>query len=484
MQPGDFFFLGLQDAFLHAEWAIRKGVRLFLLFSNLSVDSKTLESNIGAVQCMADRKGIGPVIFGIDQEGGMVRRVKEPEIDFPSALALASLEEPGIIEEVGWLTGGYLREHGVDIDLAPVADTLFWSEDEAIATRSFGSDPKVVSEMAKAFLGGLRRAFVLGVAKHFPGHGHAFVDTHLHPSIAPQDAGFTERFQRGLWPFQELIASGVPIIMPSLVRYPAYDKDLPASFSPAILKGLLREELGFQGAIVSDDLLMQAALDPFQGNIVEAAVRAFLAGCDVLTIGPDKERQALAIEGFSLAVHSGRIPSGRLKESRARIRRLVLSVLSNRARSAEATFSSSQRRLEVANRLSRKVVRVFDPSGRLPFLLSPKERVFVFEGEPSVVLAEALLQKGLEPISVGFQRAKEGIERGHTLLVRMGTPPLEQEVCRCLEELEGSKPSACVLSTGVVSRPMPGYESWAFVWAGSLTPMALGAALERIMHIS
>jgi len=129
--------------------------------------------------------------------------------------------------------------------------------------------------MAAAFLKGLQRAFVLGAAKHFPGHGHAFMDTHLHPSLAPQDEGFSERFQRGLWPFRALVASGVPIIIPSHVRYPAYDPDLPATFSQALLSGLLRGTLGFQGAVVSDDLLMQAALAPFQEDIAEAAVRRF-----------------------------------------------------------------------------------------------------------------------------------------------------------------------------------------------------------------
>ena len=484
MQLGEFFFLGLEDASAHADWAIQRGVRLFLLFSNLSLDARTLERSIDAVQCMSAQHGVGPAIFGVDQEGGVVRRIKEPEIDFPSALALASLGEPEIVEEVGWLTGGYLREHGVDIDLAPVADTLFWPEDEAIATRSFGSDPKVVAKMAVAFLKGLQRAFILGAAKHFPGHGHAFMDTHLHPSLAPQDEDFSERFQRGLWPFRALVASGVPIIIPSHVRYPAYDPGLPATFSRTLLEGLLREGLGFQGAVVSDDLLMQAALAPFQGDIAEAAVRAFLAGCDVLTIGPDKGRQALAIHGFSLAVQSGRIPARRLEEARERIGRLVSSVLSNRALSAKATFSSSQQRLEVAKRLSRSIVRVFDPNARLPFLVPPKGRVFVVEGEPSVVLAEALFQKGLESVSVCFHRAKERMERGQAVLVRMGTPPQSQEVRRCLEALEGFPAGVCVLSTGVISRPLPGFEGVVFVWVGSLTPMALGATLERILKVS
>jgi beta-N-acetylhexosaminidase len=433
---------------------------------------------------MSAQHGVDPAIFGIDQEGGMVRRVKEPEIDFPSAFAMASLGEPGIVEEVGWLTGGYLREHGVDIDLAPVADTLFWPEDEAIATRSFGSDPKVVAKMTVAFLKGLQRAFVLGAAKHFPGHGHAFMDTHLHPSLAPQDEGFSERFQRGLWPFRALVASGVPIIIPSHVRYPAYDPDLPATFSQILLKGLLREGLGFQGAILSDDLLMQAALAPFQGDIAEAAVRAFLAGCDVLTIGPDKGRQALAIHGFSLAVQSGRIPARRLEEARVRIGRLVSSVLSNRSLSAKSTFPSSQKRLEVAKRLSRSIIRVFDPNARLPFLVPPKGRVLVVEGEPSEVLSGVLHQKGLEPVSVGFSRAKEGMERGQIMLVRMGTPPQSQEVCRCLEALKGFPAGVCVLSTGVISRPLPGFEGEVFVWVGSLTPIALSAALECILKVS
>ncbi len=484
MRLGEFFFLGLEDVSAHADWAVKKCVRLFLLFSNLALDARTLERSVDAVQCMSAQHGVGPAIFGVDQEGGVVRRIKEPEIDFPSAFALASLGKPEIVEEVGWLTGGYLREHGVDIDLAPVADTLFWPEDEAIATRSFGSDPKVVAEMAVAFLEGLNRAFVLGAAKHFPGHGHAFMDTHLHPSLAPQDEDFLGRFQRGLWPFRALVASGVPMVIPSHVRYPAYNPDLPATFSQTLLNGLLRETLGFQGVVLSDDLLMQAALAPFQGDIAEAAVRAFLAGCDVLTIGPDKGRQVLAMNGFSLAVQSGRIPARRLKEARARIGRLVSGALLNRALSAKATLPSAQRRFGVARRLSRSVVRVSDPCAHLPFLIPPKGRVLVVEAEPSEVLSGVLYQKGLEPVSVGFHRAKDGMERGQVVLVRIGTPPQTQEVRRCLEALEGSPVRICVLSTGVISRPLPGFEGEVFVWAGSLTPTALDATLERVLKVS
>ena len=480
MEGGAFFFLGLENSSNHAEWALKKGVKAFLLFSNLAKDSRTLKETTQEVQRRAQNRGIGPLIFGIDQEGGVVRRIKDPEIEFPSAFALATLGDEGKIEEAAWLTGSYLKEHGVDINLAPVVDTLFWEEDEGIATRSFGTDAGIVAKMASAYLRGVLKAGIMGAAKHFPGHGHALKDTHSWEAEAPLDDGFAERFQRGLLPFKRLIDQGVPVVIPAHVRYGALSDELPATFSPSLLQGLLRGGMGYRGLIVSDDLLMQAALSPFQGDIVEAAIQAFLAGCDLLTVGPNQDMQALAIEGFTRAIRSGRVPKGRLEEAYEGLEGFFFWTVRNRALKTHSPLPSSGKRLETARRLAQEVVRVYDPSEILPLGVSTKEAVNVIENEESSVLSKALIKKGLKTRSFDFDRAMKVMPEGSPFIVRLGSPPCLNKVHRFLEQFHNQKINGAILSSGILHHPLPNCKKWAFVFAGSLTPMVMDAALSHL----
>jgi beta-N-acetylhexosaminidase len=482
MEGGTFFFLGLENSSSHAEWALKKAVRAFLLFSNLAKDSQTLKANLQEVSQRAKNLGIDPLIFGIDQEGGVVRRLKEPEIEFPSAFALASLGDEGTIEEVAWLTGSYLKEHGVDLNLAPVADTLFWPEDEGIATRSFGTDARVVAKMALSYLKGLFKAGILGAAKHFPGHGHALEDTHTSKAKAPSDDGFMERFKKGLLPFKRLIARGVPVVIPAHVCYATLGERLPATFSPYLLKGLLRERIGYRGLIISDDLLMKAALSAFQGDIAEVAIQAFLAGCDLLTIGPNQDMQALAIEGFSRAIRLGRIPKDRLEEAYGRFEGLASWVLKNRAFKPNSSFSLSQMRLATARRLAQEIIRVYDPNHTLPFKISPKETVTIVENEESSILSKAFTDKGFKTQSLGFDRAMDVVGQESPFIVRLGSPPSLSEAYRFLGKVKNLRINGAILSSGMIHSPLPNYEAWAFVFAGSLTPIVMDAALSRLFR--
>lgn len=481
MEGGSFFFLGLENSSDHAEWALKKGVKAFLLFSNLAKDSRTLKETTQEVQERAQNRGIGPLMFGIDQEGGMVRRIKDPEIEFPSAFALASLGDEGKLKETARLTGSYLKEHGVDINLAPVADTLFWEEDEAIATRSFGTDAGIVAQMASAYLKGLFKAGIVGAAKHFPGHGHTLKDTHSWEAEALVDQGFAERFQRGLLPFKRLIDQGVPVVIPAHVRYGALSDKLPATFSSSLLQGLLRQAMGYRGLIMSDDLLMQAALSPFQGDIAEAAIRAFLAGCDLLTVGPNQDMQALAIEGFTQAIRSGQVPKGRLEEAYERLEALFFWIVRNKALKTHPPLPSSGKRLGTARRLAQEVVRVYDPSEILPLGVSAKETVNVIENEESSVLSKALIQKGFKTRSFDFDRGIELVSEGSPFIVRLGSPPSLKKVHRFLERFGNQTINGVILSTGTLLDPLPNYKKWAFVFAGSLTPMVMDAALSRLL---
>ena len=262
-----------------------------------------------------------PPVIAIDEEGGDVTRIAhQGGSPYPGNAALGAIDDVALTEAVYAALGADLAARGVTLDLAPSVDVNSAADNPVIGTRSFGAGTALVARHAAAAVAGLQSAGVAACAKHFPGHGSTQLDSHH--QLATVDAPARLLAERDLPPFAAAIAAGVRAIMPGHLRVPELTGDLPASLSAAALTGLLRGELGFTGVIVSDGLEMRAVSDVY--GIPETAVRAVLAGTDLLCLGRDQDWQMYADVRAALAgaVTSGRMPGERLEAAAARVAEL------------------------------------------------------------------------------------------------------------------------------------------------------------------
>lgn len=226
-----------------------------------------------------------PPLLAVDQEGGRVARLGAPVIALPPMLEFAAQHAAHEIERTAGILGRQLRTLGFNFNMAPVLDVDTNPDNPIIGDRAFGKTPDDVIARALPFADGLMGAGILACGKHFPGHGDTDLDSHLALPRLPHDL---ERLRNvELAPFAA--AQGrVPAIMTAHVVFEAIDPQVPATLSRAVMHDLLRVELGYDGAIVSDDLEMKAVANHF--GAAEAAVMAIAAGCDVLLVCSDVER--------------------------------------------------------------------------------------------------------------------------------------------------------------------------------------------------
>jgi beta-N-acetylhexosaminidase len=302
------------------EWVLRaleRGLAGVTLFGpNIAGPEQT----VALTAALRSATHLEPVI-AIDEEGGDVTRVAYADgSPYPGNAALGAVDDVAVTRSVYHAIGADLAALGINLDLAPCADVLGSADSPAVGTRSFGADTDLVSRHTAAAVAGLQGAGVAACAKHFPGHGRTQTDTH--EAIATIEGSLAELRLRDLPPFAAAIAAGTIAIMPSHLRVPELTGDLPATVSSAALVGLLRDELGFTGVIVSDALEMRATRDMF--GVPRAAVLAVAAGTDLLCLGRDSsEEDYLAVRSALVdAVRDGTITGTRLEDAADRVARL------------------------------------------------------------------------------------------------------------------------------------------------------------------
>ncbi len=261
-------------------------------------------------------------LIAIDEEGGDVTRLYYATgSPYPGNALLGRIDDLELTASVARSVALELRAVGVNLNFAPDADINSNPDNPVIGVRSFGDDPERVSAHTAAWVAAHEAEGVAVSAKHFPGHGDTAQDSHL--ALPVVDLPLETLRERELRPFLAAIRAGARTIMSSHVLLPQVDADQPATFSPAILHGILREELGFEGVIVSDALDMKGASGEI--GIPAAAVRAIAGGCDRLCIGSKNtaaQRAAIAA-ALVAAVADGTLLSGRLANAAARNRRLA-----------------------------------------------------------------------------------------------------------------------------------------------------------------
>jgi beta-N-acetylhexosaminidase len=264
------------------------------------------------------RSARADVLIAIDEEGGDVTRLgHRTGSAYPGNAALGAAGNLDLTRQVYAAIGADLAASGINLDLAPTVDVNTADDNPIIGTRSFGADPALVARHAAAAVTGLQSSGVAACAKHFPGHGATVTDSHLELPIV--DVPLSVLHARDLPPFAAAVAAGVQAVMSAHIRVPQLTGNGPATFSRSALNGLLRDELGFRGAIVTDALEMRGAAMA-AGSIPRAAVAALAAGADLLCIGAAVDRELVEAIGAGIAdaTGDGRLALTRLEDAAAR----------------------------------------------------------------------------------------------------------------------------------------------------------------------
>ncbi|WP_320776166.1 glycoside hydrolase family 3 protein [Streptomyces sp. CRN 30] len=364
-----------------------------------------------------------PVLISTDQEHGAVARIGAPATLFPGAMAIGAGGSRSDARALGRISGTELRAMGVRQDYAPDADVNVDPANPVIGVRSFGSEPDAVAALVAAEVAGYQGAGVAACAKHFPGHGDTAVDSHTGLPVITHSRAEWEELDAP--PFRAAIAAGVDVVMTAHLVVPALDDSGdPATLSRPILTGLLREELGYDGVVVTDSLAMEGVRVKYGDDRVP--VLALKAGVDQLLNPPDLD---LAWHAVLTAVRDGELTEARLDESILRVLRLKarLGLFRSAATPPHGVDRAvgTRAHLAAADRIAERTTTLLaDDSGLLPLSRRRTPRLLVVgadpasptgtTGPPTGVLAAALgelgfaataLSTGTAPTAAGVARA-------------------------------------------------------------------------------
>jgi beta-N-acetylhexosaminidase len=259
-----------------------------------------------------------PAWVSVDQEGGRVARLKAPFTEWPPMATLGRSRDLALATRFAQAMAAELKAVGITLDYAPVLDVHTNPRNPVIGDRSLAENAKDVAVLGAAIIHGLQDSGIAACGKHFPGHGDTSTDSHLELPIVEHPP---ERLREvELTPFRAAVDADVATIMTAHVLVPALDEHVPATLSRTVVTKLLRDELKYEGVILSDDLEMKAIAATMP--VPDAAVRAIGAGCDGLLIcGSDHDLQVSALEALIRATEDGRLPFARLEDALSRQRR-------------------------------------------------------------------------------------------------------------------------------------------------------------------
>lgn len=284
----------------------------FILFSDNIGDKNEVIELTKSIQKKLQKYIKIPAIISTDQEGGMVTRIHKGVTVFPSNMAFAAANEDESTFEEGKIEGEELRSLGINMNIAPVMDVNCNPKNPVIGCRSYGDNPESVSRLGIGLIKGLKEKGVIAVAKHFPGHGDTSVDSHLSLPTVNYDIKRLKEVE--LLPFKNAIDRGADAIMSAHVLFPKIEPDkIPATLSSKVLTGLLKNKMGFKGLIITDCMEMKAIAD-FYGSD-KAAIKAIVAGADLICISHSKEVQKKCVKAIKDAVLNGEIPEERIDEA-------------------------------------------------------------------------------------------------------------------------------------------------------------------------
>jgi len=365
-------FEGLEPPAYILDWLAAGRVGGLILFHRNVSSPQQLADLTAACHAAAPR----PLLLSIDQEGGRVARLRSDAgfSESPGALALGAADSEALAERVSAALAAELRALGFNWNLAPVVD-IAHSENPVIGTRTLGDDPVRVGALAAAQIRGFQGAGVAATAKHFPGHGNTPVDTHV--AMARVDLPLDELWDHDLLPFRAAVAAGVDTVMATHVTFTTLDAEYPATLSPAVLQGVLRGRVGYEGLVCTDCMEMRAIHDHYGPG--ESAVLAALAGADVIFFSHTRAYQEEAYDALLAAARSGRLPLARVDAAAGRVQALAARRALAAARPPLSVVGSGPHQALMREAARAGTVLLRDDIGLLP--LRP-------EGRPRAALVE------------------------------------------------------------------------------------------------
>lgn len=381
-----------------------------------------------------------PLLVAVDQEGGRVNRFGPPLTAFPGNMALGACGElaEDYCTRQARCQASELRALGVNWNLAPVMDVNNNPRNPVIGVRSYGEEPELVARLGTAAIRGFREGGLLACAKHFPGHGNTAVDSHLGLPVVSAARESLETVE--LVPFRAAIAAGVPTMMTTHIVFTAVDPNTPATMSSAVLTGLLRQELGYGGLLITDCLEMAAIAET--AGTAAGAVAAIAAGADMVLVSHTLDTQREVVRALRNAVSSGIIREERIREAARRVL-AAKSALCDVATHSSPWLNPTHSELEMC--IARSAITVVRGSGSIPIPTGARCGVASFDDAAESVAAHlnALGVKAtpyqlqsqltgaarLEAIAkltgnetvvllTAFGPASEGVSGGQTALVR------------------------------------------------------------------
>ncbi len=302
-------------------WLIARKVAGLILFKRNIDDLQQVASLISL--CTRESDASLPPLISIDQEGGRVARLGDPVLRLPPMRSLCAEADVDLTKEAATVLGLQLRAIGINLNFAPVLDVDTNPLNPVIGDRSFAHTPELVIEHGLAFADGLREGGVLSCGKHFPGHGDTDLDSHLALPRLRHDRSRLEQIE--LRPFRAA-CERIPALMTAHVVFEDLDPELPATMSRKVVHDLLRQDIGFDGVVFSDDLEMKAVSDRY--TIEEAGVLAIDAGCDALLVCSDVDATGRLRERLASEASRSKPFESRLREAGNRVDRLRRRVLS------------------------------------------------------------------------------------------------------------------------------------------------------------
>lgn len=289
----------------------------FILYKENIADANQTMTLLNQLKA-ANIYNAAPLWLSIDQEGGKVSRMPDEFIELPKAQEVGMVNQRSYTRQIGLALGKEVRSLGFNMDFSPVLDINSNPNNPVIGDRSFGSDTQTVVRHGIETMKAIQSEQVAAVVKHFPGHGATSVDSHLDLPVVHKTLKELQSFE--LLPFEEAIKQGADAIMIAHLLIPQFDKQYPASMSRKIITNLLRENLKFDGVVITDDMTMGGIIKHY--DIGEAAIKSVQAGSDILLVGHDYDKQVSVLQALKNSMDNGILTEETLDQSVYRILRL------------------------------------------------------------------------------------------------------------------------------------------------------------------
>lgn len=420
------------------------------------VDTSAMRAATDRLQRAARADGrTWPGLIGVDQEGGLVARLRAPLTEWPAPMSYGAAGSDPLAADAGRALSAELAGVGFNVDFAPAADVTMGPADPTIGARSFSGSPDTAAAVGTAFSKGMLDAGVLPAAKHFPGHGSVSVNSHQ--GLPVQGASLDQLRARDLKPFQAAIDAGLPMVMTGHIAVPALQPGVPASVSAASYAELRR--MGFKGVAITDAMNMGAITEQFPND--SAAPLALAAGADLILMPASVDTAHAAIVS---AVRTGSLPAARLDEAARRV--VTMQLWRGRSQPSHASAPGSGSAL--SEKVSQEAITVLSGPCKGPIV-------------PASVRVTGGTEQDRARFAAAARQAGIGVGSGPVVaLIGYGEGPVTADVAVALDAPWPLEKSAAPAKIALYGRSQEAFEALAAVLAGKATapgklPVAVGA---------